>query len=150
MYGYLEKGIQTPMARGRSTYRGNSLIRNRHPVGPYRRPMPRVLGGSYGGGRFLVDKMPLYAEGPVVALGVGSFLMSEVSVVDTTLSQITFHPATFDYVENASPGESSLADTQRPSHAAGPNLFLCIQNCRMCVEWKMHLVFAGIVPVGYP
>jgi len=27
-------------------YRGTSLIRNRHPVGPYNRTMPRVLGGS--------------------------------------------------------------------------------------------------------
>ena len=27
-------------------YRGTSLIRNRHPVGPYRRPGRRVLGGS--------------------------------------------------------------------------------------------------------
>ena len=27
-------------------YRGTSLIRNRTPLGPYRRPMPRVLGGS--------------------------------------------------------------------------------------------------------
>ena len=27
-------------------YRGTSLIRKRTPLGPYRRPMPRVLGGS--------------------------------------------------------------------------------------------------------
>ena len=27
-------------------YRGTSLISKRLPVGPYRRPMPRVLGGS--------------------------------------------------------------------------------------------------------
>ena len=27
-------------------YRATSRIRNRHPVGPYRGPMPRVLGGS--------------------------------------------------------------------------------------------------------
>ena len=26
-------------------YRGKSLIRNRTPLGPYRRPMPKVLGG---------------------------------------------------------------------------------------------------------
>ena len=26
-----------------SLYRGNSLIRNRHPVGPYSRTMPRIL-----------------------------------------------------------------------------------------------------------
>ena len=27
------------------TYRGTSLVRDRHPVGPYSRTMPRVLGG---------------------------------------------------------------------------------------------------------
>ena len=32
-------------------YRATSL-RNRQPVGPYRRPMPRLLGGSWGGGVF--------------------------------------------------------------------------------------------------
>ena len=29
------------------------------PLGPYRRPMPRVLGGSQGGGRFLMGEVPL-------------------------------------------------------------------------------------------
>jgi len=29
------------------------------PLGPYRRPMPRVLGGSQGGGRFLMSEVPL-------------------------------------------------------------------------------------------
>ena len=28
-------------------------------MGPYRRPMPRVLGGSYGGWRFIIDEVPL-------------------------------------------------------------------------------------------
>jgi len=27
----------------RDTYRGTSLMRNRPPLGPYRRPMPRAL-----------------------------------------------------------------------------------------------------------
>ena len=40
-------------------YRGTSLIRKRTPIGPYHRPMPRVLGGSYGGGRFLVSDVLL-------------------------------------------------------------------------------------------
>ena len=40
-------------------YRGTSLIRKRNPLGPYRRPMPRVLGGSSGGGHFLMGKIPL-------------------------------------------------------------------------------------------
>jgi len=33
------------------SYRGTSLVRKRTPLGPYRRPMPRVLGWSSGGGR---------------------------------------------------------------------------------------------------
>ena len=41
-------------------YRGTSPIRKRTPLGPYRRPMPRILGGSEGGGRFLMGEVPLY------------------------------------------------------------------------------------------
>jgi len=41
-------------------YRGTSLIRKRTPLGPYRRPVPRVLGVSHGGGRFLMGEVPLY------------------------------------------------------------------------------------------
>ena len=40
--------------------RVTSITRKRTPQGPYRRSMPRVLGGSWGGGRFLVSKVPLY------------------------------------------------------------------------------------------
>ena len=42
------------------TYWATLLIRNRHPVGPYRRPIPRLLGESQGGGRFLMCEVPLY------------------------------------------------------------------------------------------
>ena len=35
-------------------YRGTPVTRKRTPLGPYRRPMPRVLEGSYGGGCFLM------------------------------------------------------------------------------------------------
>jgi len=45
-------------------YRGTSLIRKRTPLGPYSRPMPRVLGGSYGGEHFLMSEVPLYATPP--------------------------------------------------------------------------------------
>ena len=31
---------------GSVVYRGTSLTRKRNPLEPYRRPMPRVLGGS--------------------------------------------------------------------------------------------------------
>ena len=40
-------------------YMGTSLTRKRTPLGPYRRPVPRVLGGSKGGGRFRMGEVPL-------------------------------------------------------------------------------------------
>ena len=42
-----------------NTYRGISLTRKRTLLGPYRRPMPRLQGGSWGGGRFLISEVPL-------------------------------------------------------------------------------------------
>ena len=45
-----------------SCYRGTSLTRKRTPLGPYRRPMPRVLGGPQVGGRFLMGEVPLYGR----------------------------------------------------------------------------------------
>ena len=45
---------------GTERYRGTSLIRKCNPLGPYRRPMPRVLGGSWGGWRFLMGEVPQY------------------------------------------------------------------------------------------
>ena len=41
-------------------YRGTSLIRNRNPVRPYSRTMPRLLWRSWGGGRFLMSEVLLY------------------------------------------------------------------------------------------
>ena len=41
-------------------YMGTSFIRKRTLLGPYRMPRPRVLGESWGGGRFLVGEVPLY------------------------------------------------------------------------------------------
>ena len=38
----------------------SSPKRRRIPLGPYRRHMPRVLGKSSGGGRFLMGEVPLY------------------------------------------------------------------------------------------
>ena len=40
------------------TYRGSSLKRKCTPIGPYRRPMPRVLGGPRGVGVFLWARYP--------------------------------------------------------------------------------------------
>jgi len=58
--GKARLGTDRP-ASGQIKYRGTSLIRKRTPLGPYRRPMPRVLGGSWGGGRFLMGEVPLYS-----------------------------------------------------------------------------------------
>jgi len=44
--------VETKVSLLRHDYRGTSLTRKRPPLGPYRRPMPQDLGGSYGGGRF--------------------------------------------------------------------------------------------------
>ena len=60
------------------SYRVTSLIRDRHPVGPYSRAMPRVLGGSQGGGRFLMGEIPLYhrsATGNLVELIVNKMAL---------------------------------------------------------------------------
>ena len=38
-------------ARSAKSCRGSSFTRKRTPLGSYRRPMPRVLGGSQGGAR---------------------------------------------------------------------------------------------------
>jgi len=39
-----------------TAYRGTSPVRQRNPLGPYRRPMPRVLGGSWGGGGVIMGR----------------------------------------------------------------------------------------------
>ena len=51
-----------------SWHRGASLIRKRTPLGPYHRPVPKVLGGSQGGGRFLTGEVPLYGGGNLTTL----------------------------------------------------------------------------------
>ena len=45
-------------ASSRLDYRGTSLIRKRHPVGPYSRTMTGVLGGGWGMGVFLWARFP--------------------------------------------------------------------------------------------
>ena len=42
-----------------AVYKGASILRKSTPLGPYCRPMPRVLGGSCGGGRVRVGEVPL-------------------------------------------------------------------------------------------
>ena len=41
-------------------YRGTASIRNRLPVGPYSRAMPRAIWRSWGGALFLMIQVPLY------------------------------------------------------------------------------------------
>ena len=54
----------TPLrANQPSVYSGTSLIRNRHPVGPYNRTMPRLLWRSWRRRRFLMSEVPLYHAG---------------------------------------------------------------------------------------
>ena len=43
-------------------YRGTSLIRKRTPLGPYSWTLPRFLGESWRGGRFLMSEVPLYSS----------------------------------------------------------------------------------------
>ena len=63
----------TPSVR----YRGTSLIRKRTPSGLYRGPMPRILGGSQRGGRFLMSEVSLYPAPsvgfPTPSVGYESF-----------------------------------------------------------------------------
>jgi len=47
-------------------------MRNNPTLGPYSRTMPRILGSSSGGGRFLMSEVPLYSPSR------GLFIMSEV------------------------------------------------------------------------
>ena len=54
---------ETSLRRRRPTcYRGTSLARKRTHLGPYRKPMSRVLGGSQGGRR-LMGEVPLFRGG---------------------------------------------------------------------------------------
>jgi len=62
--GTTPKATGTPVLIGHVAcgmqYRGTSLIRNRHSVGPYSRTMLRLLWRSWGGGQFLMSEVPLY------------------------------------------------------------------------------------------
>ena len=51
-------------------YRVTSLMRNRHPVGPYRGTMPRLLWRSYGGGEVSYERGT-----PVEAIHIGAFIV---------------------------------------------------------------------------
>ena len=69
------------MGGGLDAYRGTSLIRKRTLLGPYSRPMPRVLGGFLGVGVFL------WARYPFRELGAGRGWVREVVVPKGRLRQ---------------------------------------------------------------
>jgi len=52
-------GTQAAPRLASSQYRGSSHKRKRPPLGPYRTPMLRVLGGSQGVRRFLIGDVHL-------------------------------------------------------------------------------------------
>ena len=58
------------------SFREGRTRAKRTPLGPYRRPMPSVLGGSSGDGRFLTGEVPLYRDEhvPLSVIGGGVFL----------------------------------------------------------------------------
>jgi len=70
-------------------YRGTSLIRNTPLLGPHSRTIHGVLWWSYGGGRFLMSEVPLYAE-LVHARGRGGFVFagSYLRLIDSCITQL--------------------------------------------------------------
>ena len=58
-HGHFLRSRPPSCASPRNQYKGTSLTKKRTPLGPYRRPMPRVLEGSRGDGRFLMGEEPL-------------------------------------------------------------------------------------------
>ena len=63
---------EDPRVEWSNLYRGTSPTRKRTPLGPYRRPLPRVLGGSWWGARFLMSELPLWQKN-VPSLGTLTF-----------------------------------------------------------------------------
>ena len=48
----------TGVPRSQETTRTQGYLAHKKPLGPYRRPMPRVPVGSQGSGRFLMSEVP--------------------------------------------------------------------------------------------
>ena len=51
---------RTRVSQSCGMHRGTSPTKTRPLLGPYCRPMHRITGGSWGGGRLLVGEVPLY------------------------------------------------------------------------------------------
>ena len=65
----MEAGL-SPSSCGGGEHRGTSLARKQPPLGPYRRPMPGVLGGSWEVARFLMGMVSPYDGGLTYGRGV--------------------------------------------------------------------------------
>ena len=59
-------------------YRGTSITGKRTPLGPYRRPIPRVLGGFKCGQRFLMGEVLLYTRYPCGEMSETDVMFSRV------------------------------------------------------------------------
>ena len=78
-------------------YRGTSLIRKRTPLGPYSRPTPRVLGGSLGGGRFIMGEVPLSIQIPTKApVKECVAFFGRVCPFDPTVYALNPHPSSLN------------------------------------------------------
>ena len=66
----------------------------RNPLGPYRMPVPRVLGESYGGGRLPMGEVPLYDRN-TLAQGVDRASSSQLKGYFT--DEKTHPPRTLPY-----------------------------------------------------
>ena len=69
--------------------RGVSLIRKRPPLGPYSRPVPRLLRQSQRGERFLMSEVPLYGSKQCLKTGDES-LPFDLSGITNLVSQASF------------------------------------------------------------
>jgi len=56
-----EPNVVPNVVKRQATYRVISRIRNRLLLGPYSSPVPRGLGWSSGGARFLMGEVPMYS-----------------------------------------------------------------------------------------
>ena len=85
--------VELPPSVMTFSYRGTSLTRKRTPLGLYRRPMPRVLGGSEGGGRILMGAVPLPPTSSSTEFGdftKKSFYKKRASFREESISTLIF------------------------------------------------------------
>jgi hypothetical protein len=69
-------------------YLGTSRMRNCTLPGPYRRPMPGVLEGSWGGRRFLMGEVP-------VCVNLSNVAFSSLNSLDCFRHDVNINPQKF-------------------------------------------------------